>query len=141
MDVIDAKTRKNMYNLLHRFDDRMGKLIQVYGVIELDSLYQIYIKLYDNHMEKEDFLRIIYWHSRFNDFIDTIYQLDGTAYAASKELDAQKAILKIQDYAKELPYAEYSRREIEHMANDLANRSDWLCLIYDVLLSDEHASL
>ena len=130
INMIDAKTRKNVYSVLHKFDDKMGKLIQVYGVIELESLYQIYKKLYDNHMEKEDFLRIIYWHCRFNDFMDTIYQIDGTAYAASKELNASNAILKIQDYAKELPYAEYSRKEIEHKAYDLANRSDWLDVLY-----------
>lgn len=130
MNAVEAKTRKNVYNLLHKFDDRMGQLIQVYGVIELESLYQIYIKLYDKHMEKEDFLRIIFWHCRFNDFMDTIYQIDGTAYAASKELNASKAILKMQDYAKELPYAEHSRKEIEHKAYDLANRSDWLDILY-----------
>ena len=130
MNAVEAKTRKNVYNLLHKYDDRIGKLIQVYGVIELESLYQIYKKLYDKHMEKEDFLRIIYWHCRFNDFMDTIYQIDGTAYAASKELNASNAILKIQDYAKELPYAEYSRKEIEHKAYDLANRSDWLDILY-----------
>lgn len=130
IDTVDAKTRKNVYDLLHKFDDRMGKLIQVYGVIELDSLYQMYKKLYDNLMEKDNFLRIIYWHCRFNDFMDTIYQTDGTAYAASKELDARNAILKIQDYARELSYVEYSRKEIEHKAYDLANRSDWLDVLY-----------
>lgn len=130
VDSVDSKTKKNVYNLLHKFDDRMGKIIQVYGVIELESLYHMYKKLYDNHMEREDFLRIIFWHCRFNDFIDTVYQIDGTAYAASKELDSRNAILKIQDYANELPYAEYSRREIEHKAYDLANRSDWLDILY-----------
>lgn len=132
IDTVDAKTRKNVYNLLHKFDDRMGKLIQVYGVIEMDSLYQIYKKLYDHHMEKEDFLRIIYWHCRFNDFMDTVYQTDGTTYAASKELDATTAILKIKDYAGELSYAEYSKKEIEHKAYDLANRSDWLDVLYTI---------
>ena len=130
MNAVEAKTRKNVYNLLHKFDDRMGQLIQVYGVIELESLYQIYKKLYDKHIGKEDFLRIIFWHCRFNDFIDTVYQIDGTAYAASKELNASKAVLKLRDYAKELPYAEYSRKEIEHKAYDLANRSDWLNILY-----------
>lgn len=134
IDTVDAETRKNVYNQLHKFDDRMGKLIQVYGVIELDSLYQMYKKLYDKHMEKDDFLRIIYWHCRFNDFMDTVYQIDGTAYAASKELDAGKAILKIQDYAGELSYAEYSRKEIEHKAYDLANRSAWLDILYTTFL-------
>lgn len=130
IETVDDKTRKKVYNLLDKFDERMGKLIQIYGVIELDSLYQVYKKLYDNHMEKEDFLRIIYWHCRFNGFIDTVYQTDGTAYAASKELDARNAILKIQDYARELSYAEFSRKEIEHKAYDLANRSDWLDILY-----------
>lgn len=132
IDTVDAKTRKNVYNLLNKFDDRMGKLIHVYGVVELDCLYQMYKKLYDKHMEKDDFLRIIYWHCRFNDFMDTVYQPDGTTYAASKELDAGKAILKIRDYAAELSYAEYSRKEIEYKAYDLANRSDWLDALYTI---------
>lgn len=133
IDAVDAKTRKNVYNLLHKFDERMGGFIQVYGVIELDSLYQMYRKLYDHHMEKDDFLRIIYWHCRFNDFMDTAYQADGTAYAASKELDVRKVILKIQEYAGDLSYAEYSRKEIEHKAYDLANRSDWLDILFTTL--------
>lgn len=133
IDTVDAKTKKTVYSLLNKFDDRMGKIIQVYGVIELESLYLIYKKLYDNHIEKEDFLRIIYWHCRLNDFMDTIYQMDGTAYAASKELDAKKAILKIQDYSRELPYMEYSRKEISFKAEDLANRSDWLDILYTTL--------
>ncbi len=133
IDAVDAKTRKNVYNLLHKFDERMGGFIQVYEVIELDSLYQMYRKLYDHHMEKDDFLRIIYWHCRFNDFMDTVYQADGTAYAASKELDVRKVILKIQEYAGDLSYAEYSRKEIEYKAYDLANRSDWLDILFTTL--------
>lgn len=31
MNAVEAKIRKNVYNLLHKFDDRMGQVIQVYG--------------------------------------------------------------------------------------------------------------
>ena len=31
MNTVEAKIRKNVYNLLHKFDDRMGQVIQVYG--------------------------------------------------------------------------------------------------------------
>lgn len=68
-----------------------------------------------------------------DDFMDTVYQADGTAYAASKELDVRKVILKIQEYAGDLSYAEYSRKEIEYKAYDLANRSDWLDILFTTL--------
>ena len=131
--TVDAKTKKKTYKLLSDFDDRIGSLIQVYGLIELDSLYEIYKNLYETDLDKEAFLRYIYWHTRFNDFVNTAYRLDGTCYIASKELDAQGVLEKIELYAKELPYAVYSRQEIKRMGQDLANRSSWIDVCFTML--------
>ena len=133
----DAKNRKKVYKALKEFDDRVGKLIQVYGVIELDSLYEIYKRLYAEEIEKEDFFRYIYWHARFNSFVNTAYHLDGTCYVASTELDVQNILVETEKYAKELPYADFSRKEISRMGDDLANRSDWI----DILMTTFHYQL
>ena len=130
---VDAKTKKKTYRTLAEFDNRMGKLIQVYGLIELESLYEIYKTLYETDLDKQFFFRYIYWHARFNDFVNTIYHLDGTCYVASKELDVQSVFEKTEDYARELQYAVYSRREIEDMGEDLANRSEWVDILFTTL--------
>ncbi len=134
---ISSKNSKKVYKMLKEFDDRVGKMIQVYGVMELESLYEIYKRVYSAEVEKETFSRYIYWHARFNAYVNTAYQLDGTCYVSSTELDAQNILEKMEKYAKELPYVEFSRREIAHMGEDLANRSDWI----DILISTLHYQL
>ena len=134
---IGAKDAKKVYKALNEFDDRIGKFIQVYGVMEMESLYEIYKKLYTEEVEKETFLRYIYWHARFNACVNTAYHLDGTCYIASTELNMQNIIEKMDEYANELPYAEFSRREISHMGEDLANRSDWI----DIFVATVHYQL
>ncbi len=130
---ISAKDSKKVYKALNEFDDRVSKLIQVYGVMELQSLYEIYIRVYSAEVEKEAFFRYIYWHARFNAYVNTAYQMDGTCYVSSKELDIQIILDKTEKYAEELPYVEFSRREISHMGEDLANRSDWINIFVSTL--------
>lgn len=134
---IPTKERKKVYKALDEFDDRIGKLIQVYGVIELESLYEIYKRLYTEKVEQEDFLRYIYWHARFNAYVNTAYHMDGTCYIASMELDIQNILEKTGKYAPRLPYAKFSRREISYMGEDLANRSDWI----DIFVATLHYQL
>lgn len=38
----DSKIRATVYNNLAKFDERLGSLIKVYGIIELESLYEMY---------------------------------------------------------------------------------------------------
>lgn len=131
--VVDEKTKRQIYKTLDDFDDRMGKLMQVYCLMDVDCLYEIYHNLYEKKLEKEDFLRYLYWHARFNDFVDTSYQLDGTCYVSMKGLDTQGVIEKIGKYADELPYVVYSRREIENWGENLANRSQWFDTFFPML--------
>ncbi len=134
---ISAKDSKKVYKTLNEFDDRVSKLIQVYGVVKLESLYEIYKRVYSVEVEKEAFFRYIYWHARFNAYVNTSYQLDGTCYVSATELDVQNIHEKTEKYAKELSYVEFSRREILHMGEDLANRSEWI----DVFVSTLHYQL
>ena len=136
-DVVDTKTKKDIYRKLEKFDNRLGALMQIYGVIELESLFEIYKRLYEEKQDKEDFCRMLYWHARFNNFLNTMYQLDGTCYAALKEIDAQKVLEKRQEFAGDLPYAVYSKDEITYKAEDLTNCSDWI----DILFSSLHYQL
>lgn len=85
---VDTKIREKTYKMLYDHDDKIGRLIQIYGVVEIESLYAILKQTYWTNLSQEDFFRFIYWHSRYNDFINTFYQNDGTCYVAMKEVDA-----------------------------------------------------
>lgn len=132
-EALDAKTRKKVYRELERFDNKIGELIVVYGVIELESLYEIYTKVSRIKIEKEDFFRYLYWHSRYNDFVDTSYTLDGTCYVSSKDLDVQRIMKKTEVYTEDLSYASYSEDEITYLAEDLSNRSEWIDILFTTL--------
>ena len=132
-EALDAKTRKKVYRELERFDNKIRELIVVYGVIELESLYGIYTKVFRIKIEKEDFFRYLYWHSRYNDFVDTSYTLDGTCYVSSKDLDVQRIMKKTEVYTENLSYASYSEDEITYLAEDLSNRSEWIDILFTTL--------
>lgn len=130
---IDAKKKRETYLQLKRFDERFGKILCTYCVLELESLYEIYARLYDKNIDKKDFLRMLYWHSRYNDFVNTVYKPDGTSYVSNKDIDVEKVIRKEAVYAKDLPYAFYSRKEIDRLADDLSNRSEWVDILFTTL--------
>lgn len=133
INKIDAKKKRETYLQLKRFDERFGKLLCTYCVLELESLYEIYVRLYDKNIDKKDFLRMLYWHSRYNDFVNTVYKSDGTSYVSNKDIDVEKVIRKEAVYAKDLPYAFYSRKEIDRLADDLSNRSAWVDILFTTL--------
>ena len=130
IDKIDEKTKKDTYRKLSRFDERLAKLMRVYCVLELESLYKMYRELYDKKVEKEDFFRCVYWHARYNDFADTIYRLDGRCYVSQKEIDVQKVLEKEVVYAENLEYVSYPKWEIDRLADDLSNRSEWIDILF-----------
>ena len=130
---ISVKEKRETYLLLKRFDERLGKLLCVYTVMELESLYEVYSELYDKNIDKYDFFRILYWHARFNDFVNTVYKPDGTSYVSHKDIDVERVIKKEAVYAKNLPYAIYSRKEIDRLSADLSKRSDWIDILFTTL--------
>ncbi len=139
--MLDAKAKKKIYKKLDRMSDGTGALVQLYGVIDRESLYEIYKKIYDSKQEKTEYERFIYWHLRFNDIIDTAYLLDGTCYVASKQVNAQKIIEKSEKYSKYLYYKDYSADEIAYLTDDLANRSDWMDILFSMLIYEFHINV
>lgn len=138
--VLDKKTENKIYRQLDKLDDRVGKLIQIYCVIELEELYEIYKKLYQKKQEKEEFFRYIYWHARFNDLLMTYYQDDGTAYAAMKGLDIYEILEKRDVYAKNLSFNEIPAYEIDELTENIANRCETVDFLFMTLQGQFHMS-
>ena len=131
--VLDKKTENKIYRQLDKLDDRVGKLIQIYCVIELNELYEIYKKLYQKKQVKEEFFRYIYWHARFNDLLMTYYETDGTAYAGMKGMDIYEIIEKRDIYAKDLSFNEIPAYEIDELTENIANRCETVDFLFMTL--------
>lgn len=133
IDKLNNKIVKKTYENLDAFDDRIGKLVQMYCVIELGELYRIYKKIYRKRQSKEEFSRFIYWHAGINDYLDTFYTQEGIAYVAMKGMDIYNVLEKRDIYAKDLPFVEFSDWEIDELTDNLANRCDTMDIFFSML--------
>ena len=141
--VLDVKTKSKIYRQLRMFDTRVGKLMQVYCLIEIEELYRIYKKLYKKDQNKEEFFRYIYWHARMSDNIKTFYGIDGTAYAAMEGIEIQEILPKRDVYAEDLPFQEFSTQKLDQLTGNLIDRSPIFSILFMTLrdwLSDQEAA-
>lgn len=130
---ITSKLRKDTYRKIRKFDERMMALLQVYGMADLESFYKIYCQLYEEKQDKTEFFRYIYWYGSFNCIFNTSYTDDGRSFASMSEIDSQKVLEKLEKYGKGMEYALFSRDEIRYRAENLANRSDWIDMLFELL--------
>lgn len=133
IDVLDQKTEDEIYTKIETFDDRVGRLMQLYCVIELEELYKIYKKTYDPKQGKKEFFRYVYWRGRMNDLLNTYQEPDGTAYVAMHGMDIHKIIEKREIYAKDLPFNEFPEWEINELTDNIANRAEAINILFVML--------
>lgn len=133
IDVLDQKTEDEIYTKIETFDDRVGRLTQLYCVIELEELYKIYKKTYDPKQGKREFFRYVYWRGRMNDLLNTYQESDGTAYVAMHGMDIHKIIEKREIYAKDLPFNEFPEWEINELTDNIANRAEAINILFVML--------
>lgn len=131
---LDVRKQRETYRKLKKFDEKVGNLLKFYCTMELEQLFELYGRIYKQKTEKEEFFRYVYWHGRFNNFVDTAYRLDGKSFVSVKHLDLQKILEKEEKYGKNLPYPEISAEEIEYLGDNLANRSDWMDILVNTLI-------
>lgn len=133
LNQITPKLKKDTYRKINKFNERMLALLQVYGMADLESLYKIYCSLYDKNQDKTEFFRLVYWYGSFNCIFDTSYTDDGRSFASMSEIDSQEVLMKLEKFGKGLEYASFSREELRHRAANLANRSDWINALVEIL--------
>lgn len=84
------KTEDEIYTKIETFDDRVGRLMQLYCVIELEELYKIYKKRMIRNKEKGNSFDMFIRRGRMNDLLNTYQEPDGTAYVAMHGMDIHK---------------------------------------------------
>ena len=132
---LPAALQKQTYQDLRRFSEKLKTLVLVYGLIDFDSLRGMFRSVYHTVVSPEDFCRYMYWHGSFNELLQTLYLTDsGKPYAAAVQLDADYIIGRTLHYSKDLEYASFSKKELREMAESISGRSDWIEMLYNILL-------
>ena len=81
--------------------------VQAYGVLELDSFYEIFRKCFRPEMEKADFMRLIYWHCNYDRLFQTLTDMTGKAYAAAFFVELESCFSSMARYAADIPYRDF----------------------------------
>ena len=134
-DILSGlKESRQTYRWLQSYSDKLKNFILVYGLIEMDALYDMFCDIYKEKISQADFRRFVYWHARFNNLLQTVYTADGTSYAASIQIDAQKVLHDQMNYAEDLDYQSYSRHGLKQRAQNPADVHDSLHALYEVMI-------
>ena len=113
------KNVRPIFQWIKRYSDRLRNFILVYGMIEMDALYDMFCSIYSETIAREDFLRFVYWHARFNNKIQTMYTPDYENYAAAVPINGDKVLKDQIEYAEELDYRIWTRSELKRKADDI----------------------
>ncbi len=118
--------RKQTYRELSRFSEKLETLILVYGLIDFDSLRDMFQSVYHTEIAHEDFCRYIYWYGRVNNLLQTLYRRDsGKAYAAVGQMDAQYVMERMLRYSDDLEYVSFSKKELREMSGSFSGGKRW----------------
>ena len=103
---------RKIYRRLQRLSGRLGDMILAYGMVELNSFYKMFCRIYGESLSEEEFKRLVYWHGRFNNLLRTLYTGEGISYGVMLDLDAASLLDKIKTYSDDLEYKLFSRGEL-----------------------------
>jgi uncharacterized protein YecA (UPF0149 family) len=142
---LDKAYCRKTYAGIKAFSEKLQKIILCYGLIELESLYDMFCRIYHITMDRKNFNRYLYWHARFNNLVQTGFSGDGKSYVAGISLDIKNVLINMHKYADDLEYMEHSFKEIKQMSDDLSMKNDWFdCLFlnlhYQLQIDEEYAA-
>lgn len=120
--ILQKLERSDWQQESKKIEDISRKLhycLSAYGIIDIDSMYDIFCKSWAIKMDKKDFQRYVYWHLRFNDLCRTVdYAIDGKSYAVISDIKKDN-ILENLSYDTSIGYREYTRAELESQKKGL----------------------
>ena len=105
LSAFQSSWKKKEYKKIQEISDNIALLLQPYGILDMDTLYEKYCYYWDEAITKETLLQVIYWHCRMCGYIQTgDSTLNSLSYAALGEIDMLKIVTDIVMYAENLPY-------------------------------------
>lgn len=126
------------------FNKNVDRLLKIYKVIELDSLYEIYKKVYSGELDKDEFMSSVFTYAEASEHFNIKTLPEGISYAVQAGQDLDNVLAGMEKYCKDRPYAAYSKDEIAEKSKGEAYGSDWMdefisTVQYHMDLSDKAA--
>lgn len=66
-------------------------------------------------------------------FLKTAYTGDGRCFSFIEDIDSQKVIAMQEKYAADMDYASFSIEDIRLLSENLANRTEWIDILFSKL--------
>lgn len=106
------------YKKLQTISGRIHLLLQPYGILDMDTLYEKYCDYWGNELNKDDLLRVAYWHCRFNNYVQTAdYGEYLKPYIALCDIDMYEALSDMHACARDIPYKPIDKEELMQWTN------------------------
>ena len=105
---------KKRYRQIRKMDEELGYVLMYYGMIDIDTWYEISKKLSVTVGTLPDFRRHVYWHLRLLEFIRTgTNVVTGVSYAYMDGVDLNQVVSMLENYAQDLPTRQLTGIELK----------------------------
>lgn len=114
--VIDLLRGRDWGRISQEIRQDGGKILdclQVYGIMEVDACYGMCRDIWDLDLERDDFLRLLYWYGRFNGYIRTLEREDGLRYAMLSEMSVERTMAYFFQADGAVGYRKIAGKELE----------------------------
>lgn len=118
-DGLKGELAAGRFQAVARTWERIFALLQCYAVIETDAMYQKYVRAFGS-ISQEEFERYLYLHGRMRGKVVTGNTMTIRGEVSWVALDKEYAVrtMKLQGkYAQDLPYADFTKKQINSMKN------------------------
>ncbi len=102
------------------FLDKIRYILLAYGIIEQNALYEIFEKQWNTSLKKDEFIRCINAKSALSRKFKVLKWLPtGEWFVGLSDLDFNAILEKRQLYAENLPYKEFTHKELLNFDNGI----------------------
>ena len=103
IELLSQSSWKRMQKRIRSYGDKVFQLIQVYGIISFDFVYEKTNELWKNDITKEECERVLYCQFNYNGDAKTLTSsIDGISYIVDRDLDIEKNVLDMYQFASDV---------------------------------------
>lgn len=125
--------KKQTYRKLNNFSKKLDTLILVYGMIDFDTVPQMFFQIYHDKFETDTFRRYMYWYALMNDLVAITHDCDGKCYVSDTQLNLVSVGADMKQYADDLKYIIFPASQLKKMSENIGARSEWMDIFFEAL--------
>ena len=120
--LVTALDLKKYQKEINDITGKITKMMFAYTLLELNDFYKIFEDIWNTKIAEQDFLRYVYWYGSFGKKFQTMRKSDtGKNYAALFDVDSERIIADMEQYAADLSYKKFTQKELLADSQDVAD--------------------